>query len=151
MQQRYYDPVIGRFYSNDPVDMLGHMQHGNPTMGFNRYAYANNNPYKYVDPDGQLVNFVFGTVIGIAAEIAVQVMVEGKGFSQLDPGRIGQSAFIGAVSGGVGGAASRLASAAGNAAVRGTGTALSSPASRVVTEGGKEVVSGAASGATSSA
>jgi uncharacterized protein RhaS with RHS repeats len=53
MQQRYYDPVIGRFYSNDPVDMLGHMQKGNPTMGFNRYAYANNNPYKYTDPDGR--------------------------------------------------------------------------------------------------
>jgi uncharacterized protein RhaS with RHS repeats len=53
MQQRYYDPVIGRFYSNDPVDMLGHMQRGNPTMGFNRYAYANNNPYKYTDPDGE--------------------------------------------------------------------------------------------------
>ncbi len=53
MQQRYYDPVIGRFYSNDPVDMLGHMQKGNPTMGFNRYAYANNNPYKFTDPDGK--------------------------------------------------------------------------------------------------
>ncbi|WP_333609521.1 RHS repeat domain-containing protein, partial [Arsukibacterium sp.] len=53
MQQRYYDPLIGRFYSNDPVDMLGHLQRGNPTMGFNRYAYANNNPYKYVDPDGR--------------------------------------------------------------------------------------------------
>ena len=38
MQQRYYDPFIGRFYSNDPVDMLGHMQRGNPTMGFNRYT-----------------------------------------------------------------------------------------------------------------
>jgi len=53
MQQRYYDPVVGRFYSNHPVDMLGHMQKGNPTMGFNRYAYTNNNPYKYTDPDGR--------------------------------------------------------------------------------------------------
>ena len=48
MQQRYYDPVIGRFYSNDPVGFST----SNPMM-FNRYAYANNNPYKYVDPDGQ--------------------------------------------------------------------------------------------------
>lgn len=47
MQQRYYDPVIGRFYSNDPVGFSA----SNPMM-FNRYAYANNNPYKYVDPDG---------------------------------------------------------------------------------------------------
>ena len=45
MQARYYDPVIGRFYSNDPVGFRG-------VHSFNRYAYANNNPYKYVDPDG---------------------------------------------------------------------------------------------------
>ncbi len=48
MQQRYYDPVIGRFYSNDPVGFTA----SNPMM-FNRYAYANNNPYKYTDPDGK--------------------------------------------------------------------------------------------------
>ena len=48
MQQRHYDPVIGRFMSNDPVGF----QLGNTAM-FNRYAYANNNPYKYVDPDGR--------------------------------------------------------------------------------------------------
>lgn len=48
MQQRYYDPVIGRFYSNDPVGFTP----SNPMM-FNRYAYANNNPYKYTDPDGK--------------------------------------------------------------------------------------------------
>ncbi len=54
MQARYYDPVIGRFYSNDPVDALGHIQRGNSIAhGFNRYTYANNNPYKYVDPDGK--------------------------------------------------------------------------------------------------
>ena len=48
MQQRYYDPVIGRFYSNDPVGFTA----SNPMM-FNRYAYANNNPYKYTDPNGR--------------------------------------------------------------------------------------------------
>ena len=53
MQARYYDPVIGRFYSNDPVDAMGHFGRGNPIHGFNRYTYANNNPYKYVDPDGK--------------------------------------------------------------------------------------------------
>jgi uncharacterized protein RhaS with RHS repeats len=45
MQARYYDPVIGRFYSNDPIGFRD-------IHSFNRYAYANNNPYKYVDPDG---------------------------------------------------------------------------------------------------
>ncbi|MCV2886474.1 RHS repeat-associated core domain-containing protein [Aestuariibacter sp. AA17] len=55
MQARYYDPVIGRFYSNDPVDVLEHMGTHNGIHGFNRYAYANNNPYKYTDPDGREV------------------------------------------------------------------------------------------------
>jgi len=48
MQQRYYDPVIGRFLSVDPVGVSG-ANGGN----FNRYWYANNNPYKYTDPDGR--------------------------------------------------------------------------------------------------
>ena len=48
MQARYYDPVIGRFYSNDPVGP----NRTNPIMSFNRYIYVNNNPYKYTDPTG---------------------------------------------------------------------------------------------------
>lgn len=48
MQQRYYDPVIGRFYSNDPVWFSA-----DSPMMFNRYTYANNNPYKFTDPDGK--------------------------------------------------------------------------------------------------
>ncbi|WP_404409146.1 hypothetical protein LG272_01395 [Pseudidiomarina marina] len=67
MQARYYDPVIGRFYSNDPVDALGHIQRGNSIAhGFNRYAYANNNPYKYTDPDGE---FVFLAIAAVGAAI----------------------------------------------------------------------------------
>lgn len=57
MQARYYDPVIGRFYSNDPIGMTD-------IHTFNRYAYANNNPYKYTDPDGKAV--VAGAAIGCA-------------------------------------------------------------------------------------
>lgn len=49
MQQRYYDPLIGRFLSVDPVTAYdnGDMRH------FNRYAYVFNNPYKFNDPDGR--------------------------------------------------------------------------------------------------
>ncbi|MCL1037030.1 hypothetical protein L2750_07675 [Shewanella submarina] len=46
MQARYYDPLIGRFYADDPLAFRD-------VHSFNRYAYANNNPYKYVDPDGR--------------------------------------------------------------------------------------------------
>ncbi|QHJ14007.1 tRNA(Glu)-specific nuclease WapA (plasmid) [Paraglaciecola mesophila] len=69
MQARYYDPVIGRFYSNDPVDFMGHLQRGNsPAHGFGRYTYANNNPYKYTDPNGEFAFLAwFATPPGIAA------------------------------------------------------------------------------------
>ncbi len=45
---RYYDPAVGRFLGIDPVDY----QDGN-LHSFNRYAYGNNNPVRYVDPNGQ--------------------------------------------------------------------------------------------------
>ncbi|MET4677036.1 MULTISPECIES: RHS repeat-associated core domain-containing protein [unclassified Luteibacter] len=48
MQQRYYDAATGRFSSVDPVS---------PTaaniFSFNRHGYANDNPVRYVDPDGR--------------------------------------------------------------------------------------------------
>ena len=55
MQARYYDPVIGRFYSNDPVDAVSHLGNAEGIMGFIRYSYAVNNPYKYTVPDGQAI------------------------------------------------------------------------------------------------
>tara|TARA_R110002167_G_scaffold137654_1_gene324708 strand:+ start:229 stop:804 length:576 start_codon:yes stop_codon:yes gene_type:complete len=72
MQARYYDPVIGRFYSNDPVGMTD-------IHTFNRYAYANNNPYKYTDPDGEAAQLVIkagqlGYRAGNAINIATQLV-----------------------------------------------------------------------------
>ena len=48
MQQRYYDPMLGVFLSVDPVTA-----YSNPVGLFHRYRYANNNPYKFTDPDGR--------------------------------------------------------------------------------------------------
>jgi RHS repeat-associated protein len=48
MQQRYYDPIAARFMSVDPITT-----DGKSAEHFNRYEYANNNPYHYVDPDGE--------------------------------------------------------------------------------------------------
>ncbi len=45
---RWYDPRIGRFLAIDPAGF----DPQNP-QSFNRYAYANNNPYRYVDPNGE--------------------------------------------------------------------------------------------------
>lgn len=48
MGARYYDPVLGRFMGVDPVDFQTDNLHS-----FNRYTYANNNPYKFIDPSGE--------------------------------------------------------------------------------------------------
>jgi RHS repeat-associated protein len=48
MQQRYYDPQVGRFLSVDPVTPLEQ-----PVGMFNRFVYSLNNPYKFNDPDGR--------------------------------------------------------------------------------------------------
>ena len=48
MQARYYDPSIGAFLSVDPVTA-----YSNPVGAFNRYRYADGNPYRFTDPDGR--------------------------------------------------------------------------------------------------
>ncbi len=48
-QARWYDPKLGRFLSPDPVEF-----NAANLQSFNRYAYANNNPYMYIDPDGNV-------------------------------------------------------------------------------------------------
>ncbi|TCV93158.1 RHS repeat-associated protein [Luteibacter rhizovicinus] len=48
MQARYFDPSIGRFLSTDPKSAkAGDM------FNFNRMAYANDNPMRFVDLDGR--------------------------------------------------------------------------------------------------
>ena len=47
-QQRYYDPMLGRFLGVDPMAV-----DTGSAFNWNRYAYANNSPYKFTDPDGR--------------------------------------------------------------------------------------------------
>ena len=61
---RYYDPLVGRFNGIDPNGF----EEGN-LHSFNRYAYANNNPYKFVDPDGRVAETVWD-VVNVAMDVA---------------------------------------------------------------------------------
>jgi RHS repeat-associated protein len=71
MQQRYYDPQVGRFLSSDPVTA-----YDNPISGFNRYRYAANNPYRFVDPDGRIDWRAFGDSFKL--EVALGLSLEAK-------------------------------------------------------------------------
>jgi hypothetical protein len=68
---RWYHQASGRFISRDPAGVLAHVEN-NPMM-FNRYAYAKNNPYKYVDTDGRFP-FLIPLAIFIAKEIASEAV-----------------------------------------------------------------------------
>lgn len=50
MQARYYDPMVGRFISTDPVG-----PGAGDVFTFNRFAYVNNNPVMGVDPTGRYI------------------------------------------------------------------------------------------------
>ncbi|MER7758327.1 polymorphic toxin-type HINT domain-containing protein [Streptomyces sp. NPDC097619] len=62
---RDYDPATGRFVSVDPL-----ADYGNPAT-MNPYAYSNNAPATFTDPDG----LFFPILIGIAARIAIQAAI----------------------------------------------------------------------------
>jgi RHS repeat-associated protein len=48
MRARFYDPQVGRFHGID-----GARFDERDLRTFNRYAYANDNPFRYIDPDGR--------------------------------------------------------------------------------------------------
>jgi len=83
---RFYDSVTGRFLAIDPVGFNGsiHM--------FNRYAYANNNPYKYVDPNGEsaAIAACLGGPVGCAIGLGITILAIDHGI------RGTQKAFNGA-------------------------------------------------------
>jgi RHS repeat-associated protein len=86
MQARYYDPVIGRFYSNDPIGFRD-------MHSFNRYAYANNNPYKYVDPTGMFSD--------CSSDPNCSNLIGGPDNKESENSTSGKGAAAGAVVGGV--------------------------------------------------
>ena len=70
---RNFDPELGRFVSVDPVAFT----EAN-TMSFNRYLYVNNNPYKYVDPDGEFLNFAAKFILDGAINVALNYVTTGE-------------------------------------------------------------------------
>ena len=66
LQSRYYDAAIGRFINAD-----SYLSTGTGLIGYNMYAYCNNNPVMYTDPSGHIgigaILLTIGIVLSIAA------------------------------------------------------------------------------------
>lgn len=67
---RYYDPVVGRFMG---VDEAGFDE--NNLQSCNLYAYGNNNPYRYRDPDGRMGELAIGVLVTVGAIVVATVYV----------------------------------------------------------------------------
>ena len=76
MNARLYDPVTGRMLSPDIMVSMPYS-----SQGYNRYSYANNNPLKYIDPDGNEIisAILIGAAIGIATN-GISNLLQEKNF-----------------------------------------------------------------------
>ena len=103
---RYYDPEIGRWFNIDPaLQMVG------------PYSYCNNNPIRYIDPDGEWIHIAIGALVGGIINVVTH-------WDEIGSFKDGLAAFgIGAVAGAVGAATGGVAfaGAEGAAAVLGSG------------------------------
>ncbi|MGI6359591.1 MAG: RHS repeat-associated core domain-containing protein [Acholeplasmatales bacterium] len=84
LNQRYYDPSIGRFISRDDVGYVD----PNDSRGLNLYAYCMNNPIMYVDPDGEsivltamIIGAIIGAAIGFGAVAYIDYIDDGQIFN----------------------------------------------------------------------
>ena len=98
LQIRYYNPEIGRFINADSL-----VSTGQGVLGYNMFAYCNNNPVNASDPTGQsaiLTMVLIGTIVGVVASFGIdagkQLVNNGGDFSEVDWGRAANSGIVGA-------------------------------------------------------
>ena len=80
---RYYDPKQGRFLTKDPIGFAG--------GDVNLYRYVQNNPVNFIDPSGELIQFIpYLQRLAPYAERAYRVIQRAAGYIQGLP-RAGQA------------------------------------------------------------
>ena len=70
LQSRYYDPVTHRFINAD-----GLVSTGTGVLGYNMFAYCNNNPVNYSDPSGNNPTAIVSSTLKILAVLVAVVVV----------------------------------------------------------------------------
>ena len=123
LQSRYYDPETGRFINAD-----SQLNAKDGILGYNLFAYCNNNPIMYSDPSGHsliLACIIVGAVVGGLAggHIAAKV-------SKAKTGKVNGLAVAGGIVGG--GVLGGLAGWGIGAAITAIGTAVTGGAATAV-------------------
>ncbi len=139
MQQRYYDPQLGKFLSVDPVNAYD----AGDLRLFNRYTYAYNNPYRYTDPDGQCP-WCVGAVIGIGLEVARQAVtgeIKDTSFKGIAT-NLGKAVVAGAAGAAGAGLASGVARLTASIALRGALNAAAGSAVGVASTAANNAIDG---------
>ena len=136
LQTRYYNPEWGRFLNAD-----AYVSTGTGLLGYNMFAYCNNNPVMNVDPNGEF--FISITVLCIAAFATVGaigggiVAYNGAKNSGVDDDELWKYAAGGAIAGGlIGGIAGYVAAPAIASATGIAGISVTSAEVSVVGAGG---------------
>ena len=110
LQSRYYDPSIGRFINADTLASTGQ-----GFLGYNMFAYCNNNPVTGYDPNGNInwSNVIKGVAIVAAVTVAVAATVATAGAFAVTAGvvssTVATAATVGSVVGGVASGVTELA------------------------------------------
>ena len=110
MQARYYDPVMGRFLSVDPV---GFLETDYDPRYVNRYAYGGNNPISNVDPNGELIWHVVGAGIGAGLNLTAQLISNGGDLGRVNYSQVAVAGIAGAAGVGIAGSISTAVTSAG--------------------------------------
>ena len=104
MRARYYSADAGVFLSTDPVKNIG------PTWLPLAYAYAESNPLRFNDPNGEFINWlvaavtsVVGAIVNAAMDLVTQLWQNDWDFGKVSWGRVGVAAGVGFVQGGIAG------------------------------------------------
>jgi len=100
---RNYDPLTGRFISEDPAEQL-----------LNPYVFSNNNPVMFADPDGEFFGLIGGLVSWAASNTMIVAAAQASAIStgisasiqlattgEINMSALGAAALTGFVSGGL--------------------------------------------------